>query len=154
MLGRIEKHYGITLGSGEKAVVIGCSRSPRADGHRLQDTYTPDRESPTSPTTLPRARRPIRARPASHLRKPSPCSSRRVSRIASSIERSPYRPRSRRAVRFENMTLFMRLAQLMRDTPSLSSVDLYETDLTRIAMLLLDFMDGIAVSDTWRAASW
>ena len=49
------------------------------------------------------------------------------------------------------MTLFMRLAQLMRDTPSLSSVDLYETDLTRIAMLLLDFMDGIAVSDTWRA---
>ena len=49
------------------------------------------------------------------------------------------------------MTLFMRLAQLMRDTPSLSSVDLYETDLTRIAVLLLDFMDGIAVSDTWRA---
>ena len=54
-------------------------------------------------------------------------------------------------VRFENMTLFMRLAQIMRDTPSLEQVDLFETDLTRITMLLLDFMDGIAVSDTWRA---
>ena len=91
------------------------------------------------------------SRPASHLRKP----------LALLFEAGITHKRLNRAialppeiswtVRFENMTLFMRLAQVMRDTPSLAKVDLFETDFTRIAMLLLDFMDGIAVSDAWRA---
>ena len=153
MLGRIEKHYGITLGSGEKAVVIELfSVAARRWTPDFQDTYTPDRESAHLADDLFRALADrYGARPASHLRKPlamlfeAGITHRKLDRAIA------LPPEISWTVRFENMTLFMRLAQLMRDTPSLSSVDLYETDLTRIAMLLLDFMDGIAVSDTWRA---
>lgn len=153
MLGRIEKHYGITLGSGEKAVVIELfSVAARRWTPDFQDTYTPDRESAHLADDLFRALADrYGARPASHLRKPLAMLFEAGITLGKLDRAIALPPEISWTVRFENMTLFMRLAQLMRDTPSLSSVDLYETDLTRIAMLLLDFMDGIAVSDTWRA---
>lgn len=153
LLGHIEDHYGISLGPGEKAVVIELfSVAARRWTPDFQDTYTPDRDSARLADDLFLALSDrYGARPAPHLRKP----------LAMLLEAGVTHRNLERAialppeiswtVRFENMTLFMRLAQIMRDTPSLSQVDLYETDLTRVAMLLLDSMDGIAVSDTWRA---
>ena len=105
--------------------VLGCRAPLDAD---FQDTYTPDRESAhladdlflaRSPTDTGRARVPPCANP-------SPCSSRQTHRKLDPAIALP--PEISWTVRFENITLFMRLAQLMRDTPSLSSVDLYETD--------------------------
>jgi len=64
MLGRIEKHYGITLESGEKAVVIELfSVAARRWTPDFQDTYTRPRVSPPRRRPLPRARRPIRGTP-------------------------------------------------------------------------------------------
>lgn len=153
MFGRIEKHYGIQLGSGEKAVVIELfSVAARRWTPDFQDTYTPDRDSAHLADDLFRALYDrYGTRPAPHLRKP----------LAMLLEAGITHRKLDRAialppaiswtVRFENMTLFMRLVQIIRDTQTLSRLDLFETDLTRITMLLLDFMDGIAVSDAWRA---
>lgn len=153
LLGHIEAHYGITLGPGERAVVIELfSVAARRWTPDFQETFTPERESAHLADDFFRALYDrYGTRPAPHLRKP----------LALLLEAGITHRRFDRAialppeiswtVRFENMTLFMRLTQIMRDTPSLSQIDLFETDLTRIAMLLLDFMDGIAVSDTWRA---
>lgn len=153
LLGHIEAHYGITLGPGERAVVIELfSVAARRWTPDFQETFTPERKSAHLADDFFRALYDrYGTRPAPHLRKPlallfeAGITHRRFDRAIA------LPPEISWTVRFENMTLFMRLAQIMRDTPSLSQIDLFETDLTRIAMLLLDFMDGIAVSDTWRA---
>lgn len=153
LISHIEAHYGITLGSGEKAVVTELfSVAARRWTPDFQETYTPDRSSAHLADKLFLALSDrYGTRPAPHLRKP-------LSMLLEAgithkkLERAiALPPEITWTVRFENMTLFMRLVQIMRDTPSLAQVDLYETDLTRIAMLLLDFMDGLAMSDTWRA---
>ncbi len=52
-------------------------------------------------------------------------------------------------VRLENMPAYMRLAKTVLDTPELEELDLYETDNTRIAMLLLSYMDNVSKQDLW-----
>lgn len=153
LLGHIEAHYGITLGPGERAVVIELfSVAARRWTPDFQEAYAPDRDSAHLADDLFIALSDrYGTRPAPHLRKP----------LAMLFEAGVTHKRLGRAialppeiswtVRFENMTLFMRLAQIMRDIQPLAQIDLYETDFTRIAMLMLDYMDGIAISDTWRA---
>lgn len=153
LLDHAEEHYGIALGPGERVVAAELFLvAVRRWTPDFQETFTPERASAHLAEDLFLALSDRHGTcPASHLRKP----------LALLFEAGITHKRLNRAialppeiswtVRFENMTLFMRLAQVMRDTPSLAKVNLFETDFTRIAMLLLDFMDGIAVSDAWRA---
>lgn len=48
------------------------------------------------------------------------------------------------------MASFMRLSEVLRDAPDLSGLNLYQTDVTRLAMLLLSYMDGLSSHDQWR----
>lgn len=153
LFSRMEQHYGIVLESAEKALIIELfSVAARRWTPDFCDTYVPEREAAHLADDLFRALSDrYGTRPPSHLRKP----------LAMLLEAGILRkklecaialpPEISWTVRLENLTLFMRLAQMLRDTPTLARLDLFETDFTRITMLLLDFMDGIAVSDTWRA---
>lgn len=153
MNAHIENHYDIKLNSGEKALIIELfSVAARRWTPDFQESYTPNREAAHTADEMFRALTDrYDKRPPAHLSKP----------LALLIEAGHKHRQYQYAValpheiswtvRFENMTLFMRLAQIVRDTPSLAELDLFETDLTRIAMLLLDYMENITVSGTWRA---
>ncbi len=54
-------------------------------------------------------------------------------------------------VRLENMPAYMRLSKTVLDSPDLANLGLYETDNTRIAMLLLSYMDNVSKQDLWSA---
>lgn len=148
----LERHYGVSLRSGERAVIVEVfSVAARQWTPDFQDSYTPSREAALIADDLYRSLgEHYDKRPPAHLYKP----------LALLIEAGALRQNLHRAialplettwtVHFENMTTFMRICQIIRDTPSLAELSLYETDCTRVAMLLLNFMDDLSVSDAWR----
>lgn len=148
----LEQHYGISLHSGERAVIVELfSVTARRWTPGFQESYTPGREAALLADDLYRSLgERYDKRPAAHLYKPLA-----LLIEAGALHRGLGRsialpPEITWMVRFENMTPFMRICQIIRDTPSLAAIALYETDCTRIAMLLLNFMDGLASNDAWR----
>ena len=53
------------------------------------------------------------------------------------------------AMRYTYMPYFMRVTEAMFDTESLQNLDLYNSDYTRIAMLMLSYMEDAAKDDIW-----
>lgn len=148
---RIESRFGIEVPPGERGVVRDLfTVSTRRWTPDFQRSYRPDpRIEDLTETLFYALRERFGTRPALHLDKP----------CAALIEAGLTHMRYERAislpqentwtVRFENMASFMRLGETMRDTPGLRELNLYQTDLTRLGMLLLSYMDGISSHDQW-----
>ena len=149
---RIEQHFGIEVSDNERGVIRDLfTVSTRRWTPEFQRTYQPTPEAArlTEELFCALAER-FGARPPLHLEKP----------CAALIEAGQTHMRYERAislpqentwtVRHDNMTSFMRLSEVLRDAPDLSGLNLYQTDVTRLAMLLLSYMDGLSSHDQWR----
>lgn len=149
---RIEQHFGIEVSDNERGVIRDLfTVSTRRWTPEFQRTYQPTPEAArlTEELFCALAER-FGARPPLHLEKP----------CAALIEAGQTHMRYERAislpqentwtVRHDNMTSFMRLSEVLRDAPDLSGLNLYQTDVTRLAMLLLSYMDGLSSYDQWR----
>ena len=148
---RIEQRFGIELPPSERGIVRDLfTVSTRRWTPDFQSTYRPSPQAEDLTETLFYALRDrFGTRPALHLDKP----------CAALIEAGLTHMRYERAislpqentwtVRFENMASFMRLGEVLRDEPALHGISLYQTDVTRLGMLLLSYMDGISSHDQW-----
>ena len=149
---RIEEHFGIELTPGERGIMRDLfTVSTRRWTPDFQRTYRPSAEAEELTESLFYALRGrFDTRPALHLDKPCAAlieagiTHRRYERAISLPQENTW------TVRFENMTSFMRLGEVLRDTPALRNLGLYQTDVTRLGMLLLSYMDGISSHDQWR----
>lgn len=149
---RIEQHFGIEVSANERGIIRGLfTVSTRRWTPEFQRTYQPTPEAARLTEELFCALgERFGTRPPLHLEKP----------CAALIEAGQTHMRYERAislpqentwtVRYENMASFMRLSEVLRDAPGLSGLNLYQTDVTRLAMLLLSYMDGLSSHDQWR----
>ena len=148
---RIEQHFGIEVSANERGIVRDLfTVSTRRWTPEFQRTYQPTPEAArlTEELFCTLGER-FGTRPPLHLEKP----------CAALIEAGQTHMRYERAislpqentwtVRYENMASFMRLSEVLRDAPGLSGLNLYQTDVTRLAMLLLSYMDGLSSHDQW-----
>ncbi len=149
---RIEQHFGIEVSANERGIIRDLfTVSTRRWTPEFQRTYQPTPEAARLTEELFCALgERFGTRPPLHLEKP----------CAALIEAGQTHMRYERAislpqentwtVRYENMASFMRLSEVLRDAPGLSGLNLYQTDVTRLAMLLLSYMDGLSSHDQWR----
>lgn len=149
---RIEQHFGIEVSANERGIIRDLfTVSTRRWTPEFQRTYQPTPEAARLTEELFCALgERFGTRPPLHLEK----------RCAALIEAGQTHMRYERAislpqentwtVRYENMASFMRLSEVLRDAPGLSGLNLYQTDVTRLAMLLLSYMDGLSSHDQWR----
>ena len=148
---RIEQRFGIEVSSSERGIIRDLfTVSTRRWTPDFQATYRPNPQVEDLTEALFYAlRERFGTRPALHLDKP----------CAALLEAGLTHMRYERAislpqentwtVRFENMASFMRLGEVLRDVPALRELNLYQTDVTRLGMLLLSYMDGISSHDQW-----
>lgn len=149
---RIEQHFGIEVSANERGIIRDLfTVSTRRWTPEFQRTYQPTPEAARLTEELFCALgERFGTRPPLHLEKP----------CAALIEAGQTHMRYERAislpqentwtVQYENMASFMRLSEVLRDAPGLSGLNLYQTDVTRLAMLLLSYMDGLSSHDQWR----
>ena len=148
----IEERFGIELAPTERAIVRDLfTVSTRRWTPDFQRAYTPTPEAAHLTEVLFGAlRERFGQRPPLHLEKP--CAALiQAAQTHMHFERAISLPQENTwTVRYDNMASFMRLTQVLRDTPELACVDLYQTDVTRLGMLLLSYMDGLSSHDQWR----
>lgn len=147
----IEERFGISVPPSERIIIRDLfTVSTRRWTPDFQTTFVPTDETRQLCIDLFDALEDrFGRRPPAHLEKPL-AALLEAALTHVRLERSISLPRENTwAVRFENMTSFMRLSEVVRDTPALAELSLYETDCTRIAMLLLSYLDGLAAHDLW-----
>lgn len=148
----MEQRFGIALPQSERTAIYKLFVvSTRRWTPDFQDSYTPDAASAGHAfAVFASLEQRFGRRPPAHLEKPLA----ELIQAASThrqLERATSLPRENtRAVRFDNMSSYLRLMEVMRDTQGLRDISFYATDYTRIAMLLLGYLDGVAVHDLWR----
>lgn len=148
---RVEDRFGIALPPSERVIIRDLlTVSTRRWTPDFQNSYTPVPEAAgTAFAIFATLEQRFGRRPPAHLEKPLACLIQAGSTHVR-LERSISLPRENtRAVRYENMASYLRLMEVVRDAPGLSGLSFYETDYTRIAMLLMGYMDGMAAHDTW-----
>ena len=145
----MEQRFGIAMPPGERAVIRDLfTVSTRRWTPAFQRTFRPCPEAAYYTEKLVAAlTAKFGKRPPKHLDKPLAALI-EAGLTHTLLERFISLPRENTwAVRYENMTSFMRLCEVLRDAPELRPLAFYETDYTRIAMLLLSYMDGLATHD-------
>lgn len=147
----IEERFGISVAPSERIIIRDLfTVSTRRWTPDFHETFTPgDEGARIAATMLDALGERFGRKPPSYLEKPlAALAEAALTHVR--LERSISLPRENTwAVRFENMTSFLRLSEVVRDTPGLSDISFYETDCTRIAMLLLSYLDGLAIDDLW-----
>ncbi len=148
---KIEAHFGIQVSTPERLLIRDLfTVSTRRWTPDFQQSYKPGAQASRLTESLFGALAArYGQRPPLELEKP--CAALiEAGLIHRASERAISLPQENTmTVRFENMPAYMRLARTVLDVPELEELDLYETDNTRIAMLLLSYMDNVSKQDLW-----
>lgn len=148
---RIEDRFDIALSPSERAIIRDLlTLSTRRWTPDFQSSFTPAPDAAGSAFAIfATLEQRFGRRPPAHLEKPLACLI-QAGGTHTRLERSISLPRENtRAVRYENMASYLRLMEVVRDARGLAGLSFYETDYTRIAMLLMGYMADVATHDTW-----
>ena len=148
----VEERFGVALPASERAIIRDLfAVSARRWTPDFQQSFVPAPDAAGHAIALFAAlEQRFGRRPPAHLEKPL-AALMQSALTHMRLERSISLPRENtRAVRYENMASYLRLMEVVRDTQGLADLSFYETDYTRIAMLLLSYLDGVTAHDLWR----
>ncbi len=148
---RLEERFAIELSANERSVIRDLfTVSTRRWTPDFQRAFVPTSEAAQLSSALFDAlAEHFGVRPAPDLEKPAAAlieaglTHRRFERAIALPQENTW------AVRYENMPAFLRLTEVLHDTPQLARLGFYQTDVTRLAMLLLSYMDGLSTHERW-----